>query len=118
MTTKELLTKHNVLAKRAGRATFKTWKGKKADLQTRVDELVKDELVKAALKTKKAKKDDAGETAINLAMTVADMARALGMHPKVARAKLRRRGFTAQDGRWPRYQPGTEDYEAVMNVLQ
>lgn len=50
-------------------------------------------------------------------VSVADIAREVGMNPKVARAKLRRRGMGSEGGRWMQYVPGSEGHVKVRDIL-
>ena len=51
-------------------------------------------------------------------LSVSDVAKAMDMDPKVARAKLRRYGQTAVDGRWPRFTPGSKEHKAMIDLLE
>jgi hypothetical protein len=51
-------------------------------------------------------------------LSVADIARDLGMNPKVARAKLRRKGLKANDGRWAHVTPFSEAHRTLVAMLK
>jgi len=111
MTTNELLTKYNLLASRAGKKPLKAWKDSKAKLQARIDALVPTEQVPS----KPAKKPVAnGEST----MSVADVARELGINPKVARAKLRRKGIGATDGRYAKFERDSDQHKTLVATLK
>lgn len=63
----------------------------------------------------KPKKKEAADP--NL-LTVSDVARELGIDPKAARAKLRRDGSRAPDGRWPKVTKGSKEYADLVARLQ
>ena len=122
MTINEMLTKYNALAARHNEPGLKTWKAKKSDLETKYEELRKS--VNAQLQKeqddyeanggkKKAKKKTKAE-----GLSVADIARSMNMNPKVARAKLRRKGLTAQNGRWGLVQKGSAEYKQIRDALK
>lgn len=50
-------------------------------------------------------------------ISVADVARDLGINPKVARAKLRRRGMQSADGRWPKFERDSETHKEYVAAL-
>lgn len=70
-----------------------------------------------APKTRPANKERPKVAADDAGLTVADLARNMGISPKVARAKLRRQGYSADGGQYPRMTPGTKEYDAVVNIL-
>ncbi len=107
MTTTNLLTQYNLLAKRLEIPTLKSYKGPKAKLQAKVDELAS--RVKGL--KKEAKQDDGK-------VSVATLARELGINPKVARAKLRRKGLEAGGVRWSKLTPGSDDYKRIRGILE
>ena len=47
-------------------------------------------------------------------LSVADVARELGIDPKAARAALREAGKKAKDGRWPKMQRGSDAHTALL----
>lgn len=104
MTTKDLLVKYNDLASRLDLPVLKTWKKKRADLESAIDAL------------EEKARESSGCCAQGL--TVTDIARELGISPKVARGKLRRAGMNAKDGRWPTCEPGTDDHARIVEVLR
>lgn len=50
-------------------------------------------------------------------LSVADVAREMGINPKVARAKLRRHNIRAKDGRHARVMRDTPAYHALVAML-
>lgn len=149
MTTKNLIDTYNVLATRLGQKTIKTFQGKKSDLEAKIAELeaqVKkskarkasapdDEAERAAAeaeldltpqerkRAKKAKKStNAPEPKDDGLLSLADIARELGINPKVARAKLRRTKIEAtaglrQETRYMRVARGSDEYHLYLEVL-
>lgn len=71
-----------------------------------------DKELDANVKPKKKEKADP-----NL-LSVSDVARNIGMDPKQARAKLRRDGSRAPDGRWPKVRIDSQEYQALVSFLQ
>jgi hypothetical protein len=58
------------------------------------------------------------ETGNTMLMTIAQIARAHNINPKVARTKLRRHGRTSNsNGRWPRVRKGSTTYKQIVNLL-
>lgn len=51
-------------------------------------------------------------------LTVSDVARELGIDPKQARAKLRRDGSRAPDGRWPKMKRDSKEHTDIISFLQ
>lgn len=51
-------------------------------------------------------------------LSVADVAREMGINPKVARAKLRRHNIRAKDGRHARVMRDTPAYTALVALLK
>ena len=51
-------------------------------------------------------------------ISVSDIARSLGLHPKVARAKLRRNKMSSVDGRWARMKPDSKEHKAIIVLLK
>lgn len=51
------------------------------------------------------------------ALTVSDIAREMGIEPKVARARLRKDGTRAKDGRWPTVTRDSEAHKALIAKL-
>lgn len=50
-------------------------------------------------------------------LSVADVARELGLNPKVVRAKLRRHNIRAKDGRHARVMRGSPDHVNLLAIL-
>ena len=50
--------------------------------------------------------------------TVVEIAAKLNINPKVARAKLRRRGMSATDGRWSAVKIDSKDHKKVIEILK
>lgn len=65
---------------------------------------------KAEPKPKKEKADP------NL-LSVSQVAQAIGMDPKQARAKLRKDGSRAPDGRWPKVRKDSKEYHELVSFL-
>ncbi len=107
-TSTELLTIYNELAPQSGHKTLKSWSGSKKSLQERIDALTK-------VRPEPAPADGDDDDGM---ISVADVARELKINPKVARAKLRRRGQTSSDGRWGRFMRGSPDHKAIVKVLK
>ena len=57
--------------------------------------------------------DDENDTS----MSVADLARELGVNPKIARAKLRRRGIYAKHGNHVRFERDDETYNEYVAII-
>jgi len=51
------------------------------------------------------------------ALSVSDVAREAGIEPKVARARLRKDGTRAPDGRWPMVQRGSEEHKRLLALF-
>jgi predicted transcriptional regulator len=78
-TTRELLDRYNVLAAELGAPHLNTWKAAKEGLQIRVNDL-----------EHRARMAAAAAAVANDTVTLACIARAIGIAPKDARAKARR----------------------------
>lgn len=50
-------------------------------------------------------------------LSVSDVAKALGIDPKRARAKLRAAGQAAVEGRWPKVTRGSKEHDAMIILL-
>src|SRR5262249_29747026 len=98
-TIKELLDEYNKRAAAANLPTIKAWKGTKAKLEERL----------AALPLPPTATDD---------LTVAEIARQLGLSPKTARATLRRAGMKAVDGRWPTVKLNSDEHVNLIALLK
>lgn len=51
-------------------------------------------------------------------ITVVDVAEELNIDPKVARAKLRRKGLKANEGRWPRFKRDSAEHKDMIKLLK
>ena len=111
MTINDLLAQYNAIAP----TSIKAWKGKKADLQAKLEALQsapkKD---KAKSKAKSAKMNGA---AINGTLSVVQIAGELSINPKVARARLRRKGLVATNGRWVSVKRDSAEHKAIVATL-
>lgn len=94
MTATNLLATYNDLVARANELDptlnakpIKVWKGKKTDLQAKIDSLADVCASLAPSKPKKTKKDAAPRADV---VTVAELARRTEQNPKIVRARLRR----------------------------
>lgn len=92
-TINELLTTYNDLAGRSGREPINAWKKTRRELEERVQSL-RDSTI-----------------------TIAAIARELGMDPKVARAKIRNAGLHKAGDEWPIYERDSAQFAAVKNEL-
>lgn len=125
-TIAELLVTHNELALKAGRTPLKVWKGSKEKLQERIEVLdprdnpitvesltaikkLEDKLIEKAIK----QKEESDNT-----LSISQIAKEVGLNPKVARAKLRRKGRIANEGRWPTVTKGSEEHKELINILK
>lgn len=79
----------------------------------RKEQKAKDKVAEAQTTAKKSKDPNA--------LTVSDVAKEVGIEPKVARARLRRHGFLgstrATDGRWPTVVRGSDEHKALRDLL-
>lgn len=126
-TTKELLNTFNTAAAASGKATLKAWKGTKEALQTRIDAILSEDdalapagtptTPKKATPTKKATTKKATKAPTNTT-TVVEIAASLKINPKVARAKLRRRGMSATEGRWSVVKIDSKDHKKIVEILK
>lgn len=126
MKTSELVELYNKLATEAGKPTIKTWKGKREDLTTRINQLnpkgpeevvIVDEPLEEVKPEPKKKAEVVSKTGERL-VTIKQVAMDLGIDPKVARAKLRRRGKAANEGRWTTVRHGGAEYKELVSILQ
>lgn len=109
---KDLMTEYNKLAVKAGLP--KLTKPESAEkLKARIERLkAKTSTPKKTLtETKKPEDKKADE------ITVVDVAADMNMDPKVARAKLRRAGKKANEGRWPTFKRGSTEHNAFIALL-
>lgn len=76
--------------------------------------------VKKATKkaTKPAPKKATTPKAATNTTTVVEIAAKLNINPKVARAKLRRRGMTSADGRWNAVKIDSKDHKKMIEILK
>lgn len=51
-------------------------------------------------------------------ITVVDVAEELNIDPKVARAKLRRKGMKSNEGRWPRFKRDSAEHKDMIKLLK
>lgn len=117
-TTAELLKTHNELAEKQGKMKLKAWKGPRHKLQERVDLMIKNkkvspkELADKLIEKEQKRKDEADGM-----LTIVQIAEQLNMDPKVARAKLRRKGKNANEGRWPAIKKDSKEHEEIVKLL-
>lgn len=127
--TKDLLMELNELREAKDMKPIKTWKQSRAKLEEAIDNLDAESTPPANKKpvTKKkkpaAKKKPPGkkrgpQPKDDGLLSVSDIAREIGIDPKVARAKLRRYGEKAEDGRWPRVKPNSKDHKAMIDTMK
>lgn len=118
--TRDLLITLNTLREQNGQVPLKSWKSSRAKLEEAIAKLTPAETpapkAKKAKKAKVAKADAPTKSSDDL--SVADIARELGINPKVARAKLRRHKMQSADGRWPTVRRNSKDYKKIVDVLK
>lgn len=51
-------------------------------------------------------------------LTIADIAREVGVTPKAARGKLRRLGRHKPGTKWPTYKRGTKEFESIVSSIK
>lgn len=74
---------------------------------------------KPAKPEKKAKEDKKAKKEIREGeMSVSDVARECGIEPKVARARLRKDGTRAPDGRWPTVIKGSPEHARLVALFK
>lgn len=127
MTITALLKTHNELAKAQGKMGLKDWKGPKDKLQERIDNLKKNETKKAIDKKPRVTAKDIAEKMIEKEqkrketaddmLTIVQVAEGINMDPKVARAKLRRKGKHANEGRWPLVKKNSVEHKELIALL-
>jgi len=80
-----------------------------------------DDVIERWTKSKNALRDAIAEymtqNDVDDTMSIADMARELGMSPKIARAKLRRRGIFATHGSHVRFRRDDETYKKYYAII-
>lgn len=111
---KELLAQYNKLAEKAGKP--KLTKVEPAEkLQARIARMKAADKPKKSM-TLKEHAEKKPEPDADL-ITVVDVANAMNMDPKVARAKLRRAGQKANEGRWPSFKRGSTEHNKFIAML-
>ena len=139
--TKDLLMELNELRKEKGMKPLKAWKESRAKLEAAIDKL-DNEVVgdkespaeearverKAGRKRPAKKKPDPKKKPTGKKrgpqpkndglLSVSDIAREIGIDPKVARAKLRRYGEKPEDGRWPRVKPNSKEHKQLIETMK
>lgn len=134
MTIQNLLNEHNELAKKHGKLTLSSWKQSKDKLIGRINALK--ELDASTTKRIPANKPNESakprsnptadkliekeakrkEEADNM-LTIVQVAAELNINPKVARAKLRRKKFHSNEGRWPAVKRDSREHKELIEVL-
>ena len=132
-TINQMIQEYNTLAKRTGEAPLNSWKQDKLKLQSRIDRLKNNIQPKklpieaAAPMTFKPKRplskaDELIEKEVARAsdytITVVDVAEEHNIDPKVARAKLRRKGLKSNEGRWPRFKRDSAEHKDMIKLLK
>ena len=51
-------------------------------------------------------------------LSIVEIANSINMDPKVARAKLRRKGLKSNEGRWNRIKKDSKDYRDLIDLLK
>lgn len=111
MTIASLLGQLNVILEAKGKKPLKSWKESKENLQKRIQkEKISTKETKKPAKKSTSKKSDG--------QSVVDIARKLGINPKVARAKLRRAGLSSNNGRWKSMKVGSKEHTQIKTILQ
>jgi len=123
-TITEMLDEHNKLAKKLGKLTLSSWKQDKGKLQSRIDAL-SSEVTPVDKKPKFTKKDEEAIEKVakkkvqdDNMLSVADVAEEIGMNPKVARAKLRRKGKKSNEGRWEMMKRNSDAHKDLIVFLK
>lgn len=106
-TTNELLKEHNDLAKKTGKLPLKVWKGDKNKLIARINDLKKS--------PKKVGEVVDKEDGL---ITISEIAEGINMDPKVARAKLRRKGMKSNEGRWSKIKKDSKEHKDLVDLLK
>ncbi len=100
-TIKQMIETHNAIN---GVKHVNSWKASKVALQTKIDDATTAATFVA--------------TADDDMLSIADVARSLNINPKIARAKLRRRGKSASDdGRWTKVKRDSKKHETLKSIL-
>lgn len=120
---KQLLEEHNQLAKAHGKMVLNTWKQPKEKLVSRIEALrklgavpgvTKHKVLADKLIEKEATRKVKDESLLN----VSKVAEEEGVNPKVARAKLRRMGRHANEGRWPTFTRNSAEHKELIALLK
>lgn len=146
-TINDMVKEYNALAKRTGDPQLNSWKQDKEKLQSRINKLksrvggVLSGRINASkpnqsnpprskpssknpLPSIKEKIDKANELIekeakrVSDLISVVDVAQDLNIDPKVARAKLRRRGLKANEGRWPTFKRDSVEHKDFIKLLK
>jgi O6-methylguanine-DNA--protein-cysteine methyltransferase len=91
----------------------KSKKSKKKDKEADDTKAIDDATKKRAKVKEEAKAHEAGDM-----LTVSDIARELGIDPKVARAKLRRTGASATEGRWAKIKRDSKEHKDLIKLIK
>lgn len=131
MSIKELLEEHNELAEKTGKMKLNSWKQSRDKLVGRIEELRKlsgDKKPKKSLNQPKSptvkkaneliEKEAARKTKADNEITIAEVAEGIGMSPKIARAKLRRKGHHSNEGRWPTVTRDSKEHKDLVALLK
>lgn len=51
-------------------------------------------------------------------LTIVQIATDIGMDPKVARAKLRRKGYKSNEGRWAKIERDSKEHKEIVEILK
>jgi len=137
ISTAMLLDELNELRDEAGMKPLASWKSSRVKLEEAIDKLdakvnapngqpspplgesATDSKSKTVKKPKKpADKKKKAPSKDDGLMGVSDVAKELGINPKVARAKLRRNGMKSTDGRWIRVKKDSREYKEIVKLLK
>lgn len=127
-----MVQEHNALAKKLNKPILSSWKQDKGKLQERIDRLqsqVGTEPKKSTSSVKLLPKSSSVDKANQLLekeakrvednlITVVDVAEEMNIDPKVARAKLRRKGMKSNEGRWPRFKRNSDEHKDFIKLLR
>lgn len=121
-TINELLVEHNALAGKLSAMKLKVWKSSKKGLEDRIEGFkrqINEDVPKggklAEALTKKIIKDKIDK---DNTLSIVEVAEELGISAKVARAKLRRKGMKANEGRWPTFKRDSVEHKDFINLLK
>lgn len=121
MKLSQIIDRYNELTEQLGEPAIKEWKGKRVDLENEIEALelrvkAKQATAKKAEKIEPAKKTEpATEKTL---ISVAELARELQIDPKLARAKLRRKGYKSSEGHWPVMERGGKLFNEIKGILK